>query len=146
MREVTARQREIYLLVEECGSQNEAARRLGITQGAVLSALRAYRRNSGMDEPLPRMVPVQRHRLTQRAQLDAVAPELARLADQGAALPAVLEAILGRLDALEAEIHAWTARQPIYVEMRPRHQRVVDGGDGGQREAKRLRAVDGAGR
>jgi hypothetical protein len=52
------------------------------------------------------------------------------------------DAETGRLIAeLAAEIRAWTSRQPIYVEMRPRHQRAADGGEGGNRETRRLRKV-----
>jgi hypothetical protein len=50
-------------------------------------------------------------------------------------------AIGARIDDLTSEIRAWTSRQPVYVEMRPAHHRVADGGAGGRRETRQLRKV-----
>lgn len=89
-----------------------------------------------------------------RPQLTDQPRRLSR-ADVVAALPTRVDAVEERLAGVEvaiaalsalaaelrADIQAWTQRQPIYVEMRPRHERVADGGEGGQRERKRLRAV-----
>jgi hypothetical protein len=50
-------------------------------------------------------------------------------------------AVGAQIDELSADIRAWTSRQPVYVEMRPAHHRVADGGSGGRRETRQLRKV-----
>lgn len=132
----TARQTQVYELWEKLGNQGAAARELGITQGAVVSAIRGYRRNAGIDEPLPPTTPIRRRTLTQREQLEAIGPELARLAEQGSAVPLAIETLSERIDGLERQILQWTARQPVFVV--PSHRRQADGGVGGREEARRL--------
>jgi hypothetical protein len=68
------------------------------------------------------------------ARLDAIEAAAAAHAE-------ALDSMRQEFAALCTLITTWTNRQPIYVEMRPRHTRVADGGEGGQREAKAIRAA-----
>lgn len=121
------------------GAQSRTARTLGITQGALASSLEGYRRITGIGGEVARIKRQPRPTEMLRdlpARLEALETQVAN-AVAGVSALAELQHDLAR------SIHEWTDRQPIYVEMRPRHQRVVDGGEGGLREARRLRKVAG---
>jgi len=70
-----------------------------------------------------------------------VLDRLAELERHMQSLIAAEAALSVQIAGLATEIREWTSRQPIYVELRPRHQRLADGGEGGLRERKRLRSV-----
>lgn len=142
MKGPTARQSECWDALQRHGGKAtygaaaKAARELGMTAGAFASAVIGYERNVGLAElPEP-------SRVTARQRLDAIPNRLDEIEERLASLLASQAAMSVQLADLAAEIRAWTTRQPIYVEMRPRHQRAADGGEGGNREGKRLRAID----
>lgn len=119
--------------VERTGTISAAARELGI--GAVSAGV-TYRR--GMDK-LGLSASIDPPRLSYREQVDAFGPRLDAIEKHLESLLAAQAADSVILLDLVKEIRAWTSRQPILVDMRPRHQRVTDGGQGGQVEAKQLR-------
>lgn len=138
MRQPTARQLAIEAAVDRhggrsvSGAQSKAARELGISQGAIHSALR------GLDQ----------HRSGAHATIRR--PKLAReivdsLPGRLDAIDAVQAEILAGMARLERKIDGFVGRQPILLEVRPRHDRKVDGGIGGVQEVRRTtRAARGA--
>lgn len=143
MKGPTARQTEAWVALQRHGGRAtfgaaaKAGAELGMTPGAFASAVIGYERH--MDpEPKPK-------RLTSRETVVAIPERLDAMERHLASLLAAQAAMGVQIAGLADEIRRWTSRQPIYVEMRPRHDRVVDGGGGGRREAKRLRAIAGGG-
>lgn len=134
---LTARQRAVVDAVERTGSIESAARELGVTGQSVGATYRRAMARSG-DYTRP-----------ERAPRPPTAREVtALLPDRMAAIETHLESLLADqaatavlLSNLASEIRAWTSRQPVYVEVRPRHDRKADGGLGGVREARQLRKV-----
>ncbi len=142
----TTRQREAYEAMQRLGSQSLAARELGTVQGNLRNAVLGYCRNTGA--PLPPGVTAGPGVLTRRTAhdlVDEMPDRLTAIEERIAELVSDNAVLVDKLAELSRAIHGWTSRQPIYVELRPRHQRTADGGPGGLVEAKRLRAVgDGA--
>lgn len=130
---VTPRQRAVIEAVERTGTIAEAARELGIS---TVSAGVTYRR--GMDKLGVAVVPP-----TYREQVETFGPRLEAIEKHLDTLIAAQAALSVTLLDLATEIRAWTARQPLMVEMRPRHQRVADGGPGGLHEFSEAIAEQG---
>lgn len=120
------------------GAQSRAARALGISAGALASSVAGYRTRTSTEGHVAKPHRVPRPTELMReipVRLEAIEKRMeSLLADQAAS--AVL------LSKLAHEIRAWTNRQPVLLEVRPRHQRQADGGEGGNREGKSVRLVE----
>lgn len=118
-------------------AQSRAARALGISQGALASSIDGYRKRTSNAGHVAKPDHILRPTELMReipGRLDAIEKRMeSLLADQAAA--AVL------LSNLAHEIRVWTNRQPVLLEVRPRHQREADGGVGGNRERGSVRQV-----
>ena len=151
----TALQRRAWDLVQQTGSQIEAARLMGQSQGSLQSHMRGYQHAMGLTGPLPgarvyrsgvrrgegvvgslraRVAELERERdearaalvAEQRANEQALHDLLARIADlQEQAHPWV--SIHAKLDALMAR----PSGAPVVT-----HRRIRDGGVGGKRERR----------
>ena len=133
---LTVRQRVVYATVlARDGNITAAAADLGVSS---VSAGDTYRRAVVRLDPSYAPPP---RPLTPRKVTAMLPDRLAAIEAHLASLLASQAAMSVQLTDLAAEILAWTSRQPIYVEVRPRHDRKVDGGLGGVRETRELRRV-----
>lgn len=137
--EPTARQQEVHdALVAAAGNMSEAGRRLGITGTSVKAIEVAYHRHLTGEAP-PRKV----RQPTKTELLQAIPIRLEAIEKRLDGILASEAALSVQIIDLARDIRAWTARQPLILEVRPRHQRQADGGAGGTREARAIaRSLD----
>lgn len=120
------------------GAATAARIELGKTPGAFASALTGYRIKAGLIPHEKALRPLR------ASQVVNLLPErLTDIETRLAGLEAAIAALAVLASDLRVDIHQWTTRQPLFVEMRPRHQREVDGGLGGVKERRALRKVAG---
>lgn len=138
----TPRQRQVYEAAHRLGSQTAAGKELGLSPGAVSSAVTKYRAATGAPHPTPLRALVPGARDHQLSIRDAAALMPARLT----LIEDAVRAQTGQVDTLAAEVHALRGlihdmlqRQPLILEVRPAHQRKADGGLGGHAEVRRVR-------
>lgn len=152
-------QTSTWALVEQTGSQTEAARILGCSQGAVQSSMRGYQHAMGLTGPLPgarvyrtgikrgegpwatlrgRVTELEAERDTLRAELDAIQQdhdaEVQRLTERIAALTLAA----GPWTDVHRKLDAILARPTVMAA--PTHRRQSDGGIGGKRERRGMAA------
>lgn len=133
-REPTARQMQVHeAVVRHRGNYEQAGRELGITGQAVGFSERRYLEATGEERLIARRAP---HRPSRIEILGALPDRMtaleARLADQLLAG----EAMRLQIAELTTAIEGFMARQPLILEVRPRHERQADGGRGGREELR----------
>ena len=156
---VTDLQRATWELVQSTGSQIEAARILGRTQGAVQSAMHGYMFAMGMEGPLPG-ARVYRTGIKRgdgpwaqaRARIRELEANVARLEAELAACQDAHDADIARfaerIADLTEQAHPWAEvgrkldallARPSGVVFQPDHRRVKDGGRSVKAQRKALR-------
>lgn len=133
-REPTALQRAAYEAVVRLGSQSAASKELGRHQGTVRGAVLAYCQITG--DPLPEGVSAGGRKKTAAAVMHETPERLDRI--EGLLADQILagEAMRMQIADLTAAIEGFMARQPLILEVRPRHERQADGGRGGREELR----------
>lgn len=146
-----------WALVQQTGSQIEAARILGCTQGAIQSSMKGYQHAMGLTGPLPgarvyatgvrrgegtigqlkgRIATLEAERDEARAALEAERldrdAEVQRLTER----IAVLTLAAGPWTEVHRKLDLLIARPTVIAP--PTHRRQADGGIGGKRERKAL--------
>ena len=131
---LTDRQKVVVECVERHGGNlTAAARELAVTNVSIGDTYRRALARIAQGEK-PAM-------LSQREVLVMIPERLEAIERRLEGLLASDAAVSVSLIDLAREIRAWTTRQPIYVELRPRHDRKIDGGQGGTREARTLKTA-----
>jgi predicted transcriptional regulator len=122
----TDRQREIAEALERNGgSQTRTANELGITRGAVRTAMIAYRRWTEGPEPAPTPPSY----LSARQIVVELRERLERLEGTVSDLVETNERLI---DVVSSLLH----RQPLILEVRASHRRKADGGGSARRESR----------
>lgn len=156
---VTELQQRTWDLVAQTGSQTEAARILGRTQGAVQSAMQGYQFAMGITGPLPG-ARVYRNGVKRgtgpwaqaRARIAELEADVARLESELDAAVDVHRAdllrLMERIADLTEQAHPWASigakldtllARPAGVVFQPDHRRVRDGGTPVRQQRKALR-------